>query len=80
MTLAFFISRRKSAENDQSLEVYIALKFSIYYSASFDFVPLPLPSRYHPVTVLLPFLATVTHRLSPLPQRFSPSMTVHDRP
>ena len=35
-----------------------------------DFVPLPLPSRYHPVTVPLPFLATVT------PTFF----TFHDRP
>jgi len=34
-----------------------------------------LPSRCHPVT----FLASVTHHPSPLLQRFSPSMTVHDR-
>jgi len=49
------------------------------YSASIDFVTLPLPSRYRPVTIPLPFLANVTHRLSPLPLRFSPSMTVYVR-
>ena len=31
------------------------------YSKNYDFVPLPLPSRYRPITVPLPFFASVTH-------------------
>ena len=52
----------------------------IQYSNNFDLVPLPLPSRYRPVTVPLPsryrfwvLLNTVT---SPLPHRY---LTVTDR-
>ena len=28
---------------------------NFFYSKNYDFVPLPLPSRYRPITVPLPF-------------------------
>jgi hypothetical protein len=42
------------------------------YCKNYDFVPLPLPSRYRPVTVPLPFLASVTHSPSPFHHRDTP--------
>jgi hypothetical protein len=63
---------------------------NLMYCKNYDFVPLPLPSRYRPVTVPLPFLASVTHspspfhhRDTPVPHRPSPSLpslTVLHRP
>jgi hypothetical protein len=56
---------------------------SYIYSKNYDFVPLPLPSRYHDhtvtVTVPLPsryrfwvLLNTVTSQLRTIPDRYSP--------
>jgi len=58
--------------------IYFQIYHVLFTSYMFTVLLLIL-SRNRPVTIPLPFLATVTHRLSPLPQRFSPSMTVHDR-
>ena len=56
------------------------------YSKSYDYVPLPLPSRYHPVTVLGPTLPTVnvfgptllnvTERYTNVTDRYRPLLTV----
>ena len=59
------------------------------YSKSYEYVPLPLPSRYRPVTVLGPTLRTVTvfgptlpnvtHRDGPLHERYPPLPIVTHR-
>ena len=59
------------------------------YSRSYDYVPLPLPSRDRPVTVLGPTLPTVTvfgptlpnvtQRYTNVTDRYRPLPTVTDR-
>jgi hypothetical protein len=60
----------------------LLIDYSLRISKSYDFVPLPLPSRYHPVTVPLPLPSRyhpVTVFGSPLPfsgQRYPTSLNV----
>ena len=59
--------------------IYFKNKLQRYWK-NYDFDPLPLPSRYRPVTIFRPSWLNMTLRPSSWPHRPSPSLNVPRRP
>ena len=86
MQLNIWVYKKTNKKTLEIISILCVSKILKKYSRSYEYVPLPLPSRYRPVTIALPsryrYRVTVTHRRPPLPtvtDRSPPLPNVTDR-